>query len=109
MDSVNVPLASAAAQHDSAAVRNGMESRTGRRAQPGEVREALRQLWRQGGQPWDLVAAHHRPRNLEITRLFLETDLPATEIATQYGVTRMRISAIAHSVVYGTLGLRLPR
>ena len=75
----------------------------------GTVRDALRQLWREAGSPWSRVPRHQQPRHVAIARAFLETDEPATVLGARYGLTRVRVSVIAHTVVYNTLGLRTPR
>jgi hypothetical protein len=72
-------------------------------------RAALRALWRAAGKTWDHVLPRHLPRNLAITRAYLETDEPVRAIAARHGVNRTRVVPIARTVVYNTLGRRLPR
>jgi hypothetical protein len=73
------------------------------------ARLELRRLWRASGKTWDHVLPAHRPRNLAIARAYLETGEPVRDIAARHGVSPSRVLPIARSVVYNTLGRRLPR
>ena len=72
------------------------------------TRAGLRRVWRAGGRGWEAAPAAHQGRNLAIARAYLETDEPIHAIAARHGVSRMRVSAVARTVVYHILGCRPP-
>ena len=85
----------------------GSDADLGEAASP-TTRAGLRRVWHAGGKGWEDVPAEHRGRNLAIARAYLETAAPIRAIAARHGVSRMRVPAVARTVVYHILGRRPP-